>query len=62
MIFYAATCLRHLTAITYKMIGLNTIEYYENIKLTVPNITRTLKSIDRFYCFFLNYIFIMHNH
>lgn len=42
MIFYAATNLEHLTALTYEMIGLNTIEYYENLKVTVPNINKNI--------------------
>ena len=42
MVFYAATYLVHLTALTYEMIDLNTMEYYENLKVTVPNINKNI--------------------
>ncbi|CAO1402176.1 unnamed protein product [Diamesa serratosioi] len=42
MIFYAATFLEKLTAITYEMIGINTIEYYEHLKKTIPHINRNI--------------------
>lgn len=42
MIFYTATNLEHLTALTYEMIALNTIQYYENLKVTVPNINKNI--------------------
>lgn len=37
MIFYAVRCLKHLTVLTKEM---NTIEYYENLKVTVPNVKK----------------------